>query len=98
MGHDELKRHALRDASVRAEYEALGPEFVLLGEMLRARKEAGLSQAEVAERMGTKAPAVTRLESSLSTGKRSPSLATLQRYAAAVGCRLEIRLVPERVA
>ena len=43
--------------------------------------------------MGTKPPAVTRLESSLSTGKHSPSLATLRKYAAAVGCHLEVRLV-----
>jgi transcriptional regulator with XRE-family HTH domain len=61
--------------------------------MLQARKDAGLTQAQVAERMGTKPPAVTRLESALSTGKHSPSLATLRKYAAAVGCHLEVRLV-----
>ena len=93
MKHRELKRAALAVPEVRAAYEALGPEFEVLRQMLQARRAAGLSQAEVAARMGTKGPAVTRLESSLSSGKHSPSVATLRKYAAAVGCRLEIRLV-----
>ncbi len=93
MNHSDLKRELLDRPEVQAEYTALGPEFALLRQMLAARKRAGLSQAEVAERMGTKAPAVTRLESSLSSGRHSPSLSTLTRYAEAVGCDLEIKLV-----
>ncbi|MGZ8160325.1 MAG: helix-turn-helix transcriptional regulator [Methylobacter sp.] len=61
--------------------------------MLSARREAGLTQAQVAERMGTKASAVARLESALVSGKHSPSIDTLRKYAAAVGKRLEVRLV-----
>ncbi len=95
MTHAELKRAALQNEAVRQEYSALAPEFSLLREMLKARKEAGLSQADVAERMGTKAPAVTRLEASLTSGKHSPSVETLRKYAEAVGCRLEIHLVAE---
>ena len=79
---------------MKAEYDALQPEFTLLKSMLKARQEAGLSQAEIAKRMGTKAPAITRLESSLISGKHSPSLATLKKYAEAVGCHLEIELAP----
>lgn len=93
MKHDDLKKAALKLPGVRAAYDALGPEFEVLRQMLQARRAAGLTQADVAERMGTKAPAVTRLESSLRSGKHSPSLATLRKYAAAVGCRLEVRLV-----
>ncbi len=93
MSHDQLKKKALSKKNVRAEYEALEPEFNLLREMLKARNEAGLSQAEVAERMGTKPPAITRLESSLTSGKHSPSIATLKKYAEAVGCHLEIKFV-----
>ena len=95
MSHSELKKEALRKKNVRLAYEALEPEFSLLRELLKARRKAGLSQAEVAERMGTKAPAVTRLESSLSSGKHSPSIATLKKYAGALGCRLEIKLVAD---
>jgi transcriptional regulator with XRE-family HTH domain len=93
MNHTELKKRALADPDVRAAYEGMEVEFDLLRQMLRARSKAGLTQAEVAVRMGTKAPAVTRLESSLSSGKHSPSLATLQRYANAVGCELQVKLI-----
>ena len=93
MKHSDLRRELLERQEVQAEYEALGPEFQLLRQMLAARKRAGLSQAEVAERMGTRAPAITRLESSLSSGRHSPSLSTLTRYAQAVGCELEIKLI-----
>jgi transcriptional regulator with XRE-family HTH domain len=93
MNHSELKERALANKEVKEEYDALEPEFSLLHEMLRARQNAGLSQAEIAERMGTKAPAVTRLESSLSSGKHSPSLSTLKKYADALNCHLEIKLV-----
>ena len=93
MTHDKLKQAALTKPEVLAEYEELSPEFEVLHQMLQAREAAGLTQAEVAERMGTKQPAVTRLESSLSSGKHSPSLSTLRSYAKAVGCHLEIRFV-----
>jgi len=93
MTHNQLKKKALKKQSVRKEYEALKPEFNLLREMLKARYDAGLSQAEVAERMGTKPPAVTRLESSLTSGRHSPSISTLKKYAEAVGCYLVIKFV-----
>ena len=96
MKHSDLKKAALSRAGVVAEYEALGPEFELLSQMLRARTKAGLSQADVAQRMGTQAPAVTRLESALSSGKHSPSIETLKRYAEAVGCELQLKFVPRR--
>lgn len=93
MNHSDLKEKALGNKKVRDAYDALEPEFSLLREILRARQNAGLSQAEIAERMGTKAPAVTRLESSLSSGKHSPSISTLKKYADALNCHLEIKLV-----
>lgn len=94
LSHEEFKSKMLEDPEVRAEYERLDrEEFALLDELLAARRSAGLSQAQVAERMGTKAPAVTRLESALASGKHSPSLSTLRKYAKACGKRLEIRLV-----
>lgn len=93
MSHSQLKEKALRNKVVKEEYDALKPEFDLLREMLKARTDAGLSQADVAERMGTKPPSITRLESSLTTGRHSPSIATLKKYADAVGCHLEIKFV-----
>ena len=93
MTHDELKAAALCREEVKAEYEALAPEFELLRTLLRARQEEGLTQAQVAERMGTRASAVARLESALANGKHSPSVATLRKYARAVNRQLEIRLI-----
>jgi len=93
MNHNQLKEKALEKEAVRITFNNLEPEFHLLREMLRARQNAGLSQAEIAERMGTKPPAITRLESSLTSGRHSPSIATLKKYAEAVNCHLEIKLV-----
>ncbi len=93
MKHSELKEKALKKKNVNAIYKDLEPEFSLLRELLNARQKAGVSQAEIAKLMGTKASAITRLESSLSSGKHSPSIATLKKYANALGCHLEIKLV-----
>jgi len=93
MNHNDLKKQALKNSAVKKEYDALEPEFGLLRQILKARNKTGLSQADIAERMGTKAPAITRLESSLTSGKHSPSIATLKKYAAALDCHLEIKFV-----
>ena len=93
MTHEELKRRAMEDPAVRAAYEELEPEFALLASMLEARRRAGMTQPEVAAKMGTQPSAVTRLEGAIVSGKHSPSLETLRRYAEAVGGRLEIRVI-----
>jgi len=74
--------------------EALDNEFALLDELLKARKNAGMTQAEVAQAMNTKPPAVARIESGGGSRKHSPSVETLRKYARAVGCRLKIQLEP----
>ncbi len=95
MKHSELKAKALNNTAVKKAYDSLELEFSLLGELLKARQKAGMSQAEIAKRMGTKAPAVTRLESSLGSGKHSPSISTLKKYANALGYHLTIKLVAD---
>jgi len=92
--HDAaFREQLLSNPAVKAEYDANITTYAILDEILSARREAGLTQAQVAERMGTKASAVARLESALVSGKHSPSIETLRKYAAAVGKRLEVRLV-----
>jgi len=93
LTHKELKNRALKRADVKTEYDRLDEEFSFLDEFLKARAVAGITQSEVAERIGTTQSAVARLESG--GGKHSPSLATLQKYAHALGCRLELRLINE---
>ena len=74
-------------------YDALELEYGVASQMLKARARAGLTQDVVAERMGTTKSAISRLESA---GKHAPSLATLKRYASAVGCELQVKLVPQK--
>ncbi len=76
--------------NVKEAYDALDDEYTALRAILSARHEAGLTQAQVAERMGTTASAVSRLEASLSSEKHSPSFSTLRKYAAACGKKLVI--------
>lgn len=74
-------------------YDSLEVEYQVASQMLKARSRAGLTQEAVAERMGTTKSAVSRLEAA---GKHAPSLATLKRYANAVGCELQVKLVPHK--
>lgn len=91
--HDQLIKKLLRRPGVRAEVGRIErEEGVLLDALLKARQDAGLTQAQVAERMGTHAPAVARLERSLATGKHSPSIATVRRYVKACGKKLVLRV------
>jgi len=87
----ELKKQWLKDPALKAEYEELGPEFQLIRDMIEARTRAGLTQAQLAERMGTRQAAIARLES----GRVQPSLETLRRYARATGSRLTLSLEAE---
>ena len=84
-----LKAQLLADPSIRAAYDAQAEEFALTRELIAARTQAGLTQADVAERMGTTQSTVARLEG----GKAVPSMRSLQRYAQAVGCRAVVRLM-----
>lgn len=76
------------DPAYAAEYRAMEPEFAVAAELIRARTAAGMTQEQVAERMGTKQTVVARLES----GRAKPSTRTLERYAEATGRRLKISL------
>lgn len=83
-----LKRDMLADAATRAEYDAITDEFAIAHELIAARSRAGLSQNEVAQRMGTTQSVVARLES----GKRPPSMRTVERFAQAVGGHVVLRI------
>jgi DNA-binding XRE family transcriptional regulator len=87
-----LARARVRDGFAEA-YDALAPEYEVIAQLLKARTRAGLTQDAVAERMGTTKSAVSRLEGS---GKHAPSLATLRKYAQAVGCELQLKLVRQK--
>jgi ribosome-binding protein aMBF1 (putative translation factor) len=85
---DEFKARLLANPKVKAEYDALAPEFEIAAELMRARLRAGLSQAQLAVRMRTSQSAIARLES----GQTLPSTKTLLRYADATGSKFHVRL------
>lgn len=91
--HTAFLAKAKKREEFKKAYEDLEEEYALAKEMLAARARVGLSQEAVAEIMGTTKSAISRLEAA---GKHAPSLTTLKKYAHAVGCHLEIKLVPEQ--
>ena len=80
----------LANPSVRQAYEAQAPEFGLARELIAARTLAGLTQGEVAACMGTTQSVVARIES----GRGTPFMRTVQRFAHAVGARAVVRMEP----
>ncbi len=86
---DKLRRRWLRDPAFHEAYEALAPEFEIAAALIAARSRAGLSQAQVAKRMGPTQSVIARLES----GRQCPSLNSLERYAKATGNRLRVEFV-----
>ena len=85
----DIKSKMLADREVRAAYKALDDEFDLAHELIAARVRAGLTQAEVAERMGTTQSVVARLES----GAQMPSVNTLLKFAKATRSRPIIKFL-----
>jgi DNA-binding XRE family transcriptional regulator len=93
--HQAFMARASKRKGFSEAYEALELEYQLANQMLKARSRAGLTQDAVAELMGTTKSAISRLESA---GKHAPSIATLRRYAEAVGCDLQVKLVPHKAS
>lgn len=77
-----------KDPAYRAAYEALAPQYELASALIAARTRAGLTQAQLAERICTSQSAIARLES----GRARPSTRTLERIASATGSRLRVVL------
>ena len=91
LTHKQLRAKALANPKVKAEFESVRAEFAVLDEFLKIRAAKGLTQNQIAEKIGTTQSVIARLESG--KGKHSPSITTLSRYAEALDCQLEIRLV-----
>ncbi len=93
--HNAFLAKAAKRKGFAVAYDALAIEYEWANQLLKARSRAGLTQDAVAEKMGTTKSAISRLESA---GKHAPSLNTLRRYAKAVGCELQVKLVPQKAA
>ncbi|EIZ1363935.1 helix-turn-helix transcriptional regulator [Vibrio vulnificus] len=86
MSLSALKQKAFENPEVKAEYDELGDEFELISTLITMREKSGLTQDQVAKKMGTRAPNISRLES----GRTNPSLKTLVSYAHACGFKLDL--------
>jgi len=92
--HEEFLREEMKDEEFRKGYEALGPKYSLIRQLLLARQQSGMTQEAIANKIGTTKSAISRLESG---GKHVPSITTLRKYADAGGCDLEIKLTPKNL-
>ena len=91
---EEMVQGTVKEPAVKSAYDARAEEITLVAELFRARRRAGLTQAEVAARMGVVPRTIAYMEEVGGSRQRAPSIAMLRRYARAVGCRLELRLRP----
>lgn len=98
LSNKEFIKKAMKNPKLKAEYDALAPEFELLEKMLQAREAAGLTQAQIAKKMHTTTSVVGRLETAGGKKQHSPSLRTLEKYAAAIGCKMKIDFIPQNNA
>lgn len=94
--HAQLRNEVLSDPVMRNEYELFKLQLTLAEQLKKARKKAHLSQAQVASEMATKKPVIARLEAAGGKGRHAPSIRTLYKYAKATGCKLSIRLTPQK--
>ena len=93
MGRNILDYHKEKirgDSKYKAAYDALESEFSIADALIRARVDAGLTQAEVAARLGVTQPAVARMESG-----RNISLKSVARYAGAIGRPITLEITPK---
>ena len=93
LNHQSALADAMQRPGFKPSWDALEEEYATLHALLDARKTAGLTQEELAQRMGTTKSAVSRLEASLRNERHSPSFATLKKYAHACGKRLVVQFV-----
>ena len=82
---EELKNNP----KLKAEYDALEPEYDLIRQIIKARNDRNMTQKQLAEKVGTKQSCIARLES----GNYNPSFQFLQRVAGALDKRLSIALL-----
>lgn len=84
--YGQLKRELLRDKAIERSYKKLGAEFAVIKMIIKKRIEGGLSQKELAQKIGTKQSAISRFES----GTYNPTLSFLQKIVEALNGKLEI--------
>lgn len=91
---DEYFAQQMQNPEFKAEYEALEPEFTIIQAMIESRRQAGLTQKQLAEKTGITQGDISKLEN----GNANPSLKTLRKLAKGLGATLKIEFVPLKEA
>ncbi len=89
--YNEFKKELLKNPEVKAEYDALEPEFNIIQAMIDARKQQNITQEELSRRTGITQADISRIEN----GTRNPSLEMVKRLAKGLGMKLKLELVPQ---
>lgn len=89
ISFDEMKNDLLKDNEFKTEYEKLKPRYEAIEQIIKARKEQNMTQAELAKRVGTQKSNISRLES----GNYNPSLDFLTKVSEALGKSLSVQLM-----
>ena len=89
ISFEEMKNDLLKDNEFKAEYEKLKPRYEAIEQIIKARKEQNITQAELAKRVGTQKSNISRLES----GNYNPSLDFLTKISEALGKSLSVQLM-----
>ena len=88
--YNEFKNELLRNPEVKAEYDALEPEFNIIQAMIDARTQQNITQEELSKRTGITQADISRIE----RGTRNPSLAMVKRLAKGLGMQLKLEFIP----
>jgi len=81
-----LKTTLLKDKEIRKAYDELGPEFAVIEKMIEQRLKQGISQKDLAQKVGTKQSAISRFES----GTYNPTINFLYKIASALDTEIKI--------
>lgn len=84
----DLEKELLADPAVKKEYDRLTPRYAIISQLISARTKRGMTQKQIAEKMGTKQSAIARLES----GNSNPSISFLEKAASVMGYKLTIKI------
>ncbi|OGH39147.1 MAG: transcriptional regulator [Candidatus Levybacteria bacterium RIFCSPLOWO2_01_FULL_38_21] len=85
---EDLEKELLSDPETRKEFNKLAPRYAVISEFIKARLKKGMTQKDVADKIGTKQSAVARLEA----GNSNPTIGFLEKIASVLGTRLTIHL------
>jgi len=91
MNFKQFKQKALENPEIRREYDSLQDEFSLIDQLITMRTKAGLTQEDVAKKLGTNKSNISRLE----RGRSNPSWGTLSKYAKTCGFRVKLEAVED---